>query len=491
MEKITRKLLFFMALFVALQSYAQQEGGYYDDPIEDDSEDAWVTEVDPGEWVIQAGGNVAVTDDGRFFFGGDDAGGGHGASSGHYRGTVSSPDFSTNAPITLVLDMEQSNQGGGNDKNAFDVVFTVNYTNTSDVASTRTTTVHIDLKTTSNSHAESPATLSHETSDGRLIYTIQLPLPGDYKTDGHTSIAITAGGGLIIGTSSSSDDDDDDDDNTIDVYSEELVLDEKWDNTQRLEKNAGKKLKMVKVVRHYAVGWNTLSLPFNFTMPQFQYRFWKSFDKNLVDTYNYKTENCAELWHYSSFSEKEKIMHFTKHDNSEYVMEAGVPYLLYIPENIYTQELKDTMRFTNIVLYNPGEVTRTVEKSPGYKYASNLSRTNLASVVADNQVYYLGLEDGKPVLKKPTIFVNPETGEDSVFIKGFRAYFVSPKGETAAPAKNLSFLSDNTPTQIDFASTQPIADEKVFNLQGQFVGKSLQGLPRGVYVVNRKKHIVK
>lgn len=69
-------------------------------------------------------------------------------------------------------------------------------------------------------------------------------------------------------------------------------------------------------------------------------------------------------------------------------------------------------------------------------------------------------------------------------MKGLRAYFVFP---TSAAAAKLNF--DGETTGINNIETNATVNGKVYNLNGQYVGNSLNGLKKGIYVVNGKKVI--
>lgn len=80
-------------------------------------------------------------------------------------------------------------------------------------------------------------------------------------------------------------------------------------------------------------------------------------------------------------------------------------------------------------------------------------------------------------------------GTTTAKMKGMRAYFIVPSGTNfAALRANI----DGATTAIDEFATvveQP-TDNRIYNLQGQFVGTSFEGL-HGVYVQNGKKVLVK
>ena len=84
-------------------------------------------------------------------------------------------------------------------------------------------------------------------------------------------------------------------------------------------------------------------------------------------------------------------------------------------------------------------------------------------------------------------FYKPAAG--SAKMKGMRAYFIVPQGTNLAA---LRANIDGATTAIDELTTvveQP-TDNRIYNLQGQFVGTSFEGL-HGVYVQNGKKVLVK
>lgn len=80
-------------------------------------------------------------------------------------------------------------------------------------------------------------------------------------------------------------------------------------------------------------------------------------------------------------------------------------------------------------------------------------------------------------------------GTTTARMKGLRAFFIVPQGTNLAA---LRANIDGATTAIDDLTTvveQP-TDNRIYNLQGQFVGTSFEGL-HGVYVQNGKKVLVK
>lgn len=98
------------------------------------------------------------------------------------------------------------------------------------------------------------------------------------------------------------------------------------------------------------------------------------------------------------------------------------------------------------------------------------------------------LDDGTNLfLGEGNKFYKPAKG--STKMKGMRAFFIVPQGTNLAA---LRANIDGATTSIDELTTvveQP-TDNRIYNLQGQFVGTSFEGL-HGVYVQNGKKVLVK
>lgn len=148
-------------------------------------------------------------------------------------------------------------------------------------------------------------------------------------------------------------------------------------------------------------------------------------------------------------------------------IEAGKPYIVK-PANTV---VNPTFTGVNIVASAPvksGENGFFMQGTYGAKTDLTTDGTNL----------FLG-EGNK--------FFKPAAG--STKMKGMRAYFIVPSGTNfAALRANI----DGATTAIDELTTvveQP-TDNRIYNLQGQFVGTSFEGL-HGVYVQNGKKVLVK
>ena len=251
--------------------------------------------------------------------------------------------------------------------------------------------------------------------------------------------------------------------------------------------------------------WNSLILPVNLTRQQLQFAFGSSVKLS---------EKNPEA------SEDPYIIEFTSIDISgtpeeTVVLKAGVPYIIK-PSNLNTTTPKeggDTYEvinraenslYGNITFTEPyytiNQVTldtevdaATVTGNGGNAYDCGNARdmffkgtyTQQSSVIPAGS--YL-LSNGQ--WYHMTVGVNT--------VKGFRTWLEPASGNTDA---NVIFSVDgvidgNEPTAIEGIENDinSKANNKVYNMNGQLVrngSTSLEGLPKGVYIVNNKKYIVK
>ena len=72
-------------------------------------------------------------------------------------------------------------------------------------------------------------------------------------------------------------------------------------------------------------------------------------------------------------------------------------------------------------------------------------------------------------------------------MKGFRAYFTTDAKTNEFP----KVVVNGQTTTISSLMSGKTMTGKVYNLNGQYVGTSLEGLAKGVYVMNGQKFVVK
>ena len=192
--------------------------------------------------------------------------------------------------------------------------------------------------------------------------------------------------------------------------------------------------------------WNTFCVPFTISADVIAEKFGAG---TLVYTFGSMNGN---------------VMNFT-HSTT---IEAGKPYIVKP-----TKEVVDPS-FTGV------NIEATAAKQVGadgyFMQGIYSAKTDLTT---DGTNLFLG--DGNKFYKP--------LGTTTAKMKGMRAYFIVPSGTNfAALRANI----DGATTAIDEFATvveQP-TDNRIYNLQGQFVGTSFEGL-HGVYVQNGKKVLVK
>lgn len=187
--------------------------------------------------------------------------------------------------------------------------------------------------------------------------------------------------------------------------------------------------------------WNTICLPFDVTAEQIA---------NVL-----KSEGNVK--EYGSEDVNKQTIYF----KDAATMVAGTPYLIKPTEG--AKELV----FKGVTIKNVDAVDRMV----GDKY-------NMCGVFGK---YAMNTNGTELFLKTDGKFYVPAEGKETM--KGFRAYFLVPKN-TAAAALNLSF---GDATGINGVAADAEKNVKVYNVNGQYVGTSLEALPKGLYIVGGKK----
>lgn len=185
--------------------------------------------------------------------------------------------------------------------------------------------------------------------------------------------------------------------------------------------------------------WNTLCLPFDVTAEQIK-NILKA--EGMVREYKDQTADCINF-------------------QAAETMTAGVPYLIKP-----TEEVKG-LTFEGV------KIIAIEGKTKGGIGSENLAITGILGARK--------LESFELFLNAAGKFVAPAVGKETM--KGFRAYFISLLG--AGAKINI----DGETTGINNIETNAAVNGKVYNLNGQYVGNSLNGLKKGIYVVNGKKVI--
>ena len=222
--------------------------------------------------------------------------------------------------------------------------------------------------------------------------------------------------------------------------------------------------------------WNTLCLPFSLNEEQTKAALPEGFE--IVDFYSVKNDKLTFKKHYYQ------------------MIDAGRPYLIWIPG---TQGEKYDMMFqfptgtTSYVAYDdktsglkPINVNGEVDSADKYVWTGTYQQMSLpenAYFVAQNP------DNGKTVIKQNV------SGKSKT--NGYRAYLVAASGVTPVKALSINYdgVDEEVTTGIDDIIadlTDPETTGKVYNLGGQLVSRNgLQSLPKGIYIMNGKKYVVK
>lgn len=146
-------------------------------------------------------------------------------------------------------------------------------------------------------------------------------------------------------------------------------------------------------------------------------------------------------------------------------IEAGMPYLVKWEVKNPTYE-GVTLKAIN------AQTVSSADKL--YSFVATYSPATLA---LDKTERYLG-SDGN--LYYPT-----GTEGQANRLKGLRAYYRVP----ATAGTKIAFFDETTGIALPKEQSQP-CQFKVYNLNGQYLGSSLNGLPKGLYIVNGRKVII-
>ena len=138
-------------------------------------------------------------------------------------------------------------------------------------------------------------------------------------------------------------------------------------------------------------------------------------------------------------------------------------------------------------------------------YKSNVTPTDCSSTtelytfhpvmentyIAAKKGYYLNSEKNSFVYNiNPEAYLPPLTYYMTIQDRGSMSY-IEPANGGASKAK-ICVIGENEPTGItDLVDEAANASGKVYNLQGVVVGNTTEGLPKGVYIKNGRKIIVK
>lgn len=217
---------------------------------------------------------------------------------------------------------------------------------------------------------------------------------------------------------------------------EKVTLEAKTDNAQKI-KEANNAISDVSLTRTLEANiWNTFCVPFGF-----------------------KVENSALAG--AKVKEFDKIDGTTMYMKDATYVLPGRPYLVMPAET----DIVDPT-FSAVAIYDEA-----------------------ATKVGDDTYALIGIYSPKTISEDNIYGVKANgaiaKGAKGSTIKGLRAYFII---NSSSPAK-INFGDDETTGIENIVTPTAINNQKVYNLNGQYVGNDLKAMPKGIYIVNGKKVI--
>ena len=236
---------------------------------------------------------------------------------------------------------------------------------------------------------------------------------------------------------------------------ETLQLDENGINSGKLYRNENKTLN-VELKRTFKAGeWSSICLPFSLGNSQMK----QYFGEDVV---------LKELDRFGSVENGEPEMSLVMKDAES--IAAGNPYI------IKTSVDTDVLLFENITI----EKSLTNQVVPeGKLYCVFAGTFNLTDMLSSGN--YLVNPDG-------TLTIAPTYSEElqEFNVPGFSAYFMMPDEWFE---KEVTLILDKIETSINTIKTTE--SNKYFNLQGHEMGTDSRKLPKGIYINNGKKIVIK
>ena len=221
-----------------------------------------------------------------------------------------------------------------------------------------------------------------------------------------------------------------------------VTLDESKDNTETISGNADKTVNVNLTRTLKADVWNTFCVPFDVTVAG-------------------SPLEGATIKQIASVTEKDDGAVINL-ENAPATLEAGKAYLVRTATAIVNPT------FNGVTVKNVDPTNCSGNEK--YQLIGIYSPLNIDASLYGN-VFGINNQDKLAKVKKDTS------------IKGMRAYFLLANSDAAA---KLNFGGELT--GIDAVDNgEAVMTGKVYNLNGQYVGNSLEGLKKGVYVVNGKK----
>lgn len=213
-------------------------------------------------------------------------------------------------------------------------------------------------------------------------------------------------------------------------------------------------------------GWNSFFVPFDFTLTE-----------EMLTHFEFATLYATALENGNGSS----VISYIK-------KKAGDKIAAFFPCLIKAKATGEQKLYFDEVDYKsnvtPTDCSSTTELYTFYPVMEN-------TYIAAKKGYYLNSEKNSFVYNiHPEAYLPPLTYYMTIQDRGDMSY-IEPANGGASKAK-ICVIGENEPTGItDLVDGGASASGKVYNLQGVVVGNTTEGLPKGVYIKNGRKIIVK
>lgn len=244
--------------------------------------------------------------------------------------------------------------------------------------------------------------------------------------------------------------------------------------------------------------WYTICVPFNVTRNQVQSAFGATTEVCRFDgVKDVSKSSCGSSAHGITFTSD--LMTADGVTGSTVILQKGIAYMIHPSTHTTTSNSTGTsgiFTVTGVTVDSECEPSATTDDN-GYSFIGTFTNGNLSEHVGS---YFLAVQSGE---KYPKFF---RATSKSKTWTAFTAIVTPPSSENA---KNMSiFIGDESidndrmiiegtanVTAINHVTAENIlpanANTRVYNLQGVYVGNSLNGLNSGLYIINGKKYVVR
>lgn len=241
-----------------------------------------------------------------------------------------------------------------------------------------------------------------------------------------------------------------------------IELKEGIDNTQTIADNATKTV-TVNLYRSLTANmWNAVCLPFSMTPAQMNILFGENYELQAFD--NITNDNGGTQ------------LNFVKVTDN---LVAGQPYIVYPTQSVENGAVV-AIPNVNITSTSPAVQEVTAPDESKYKFQGIYNPTVLEK---DNKkIIFIGANNK---------FYYPNSNNA---MKAFRAYFTLPT-DLSADAIFLTTEDHGVTSSIQMAEVSGLytnmASQRIYSISGQYMGTQTDRLPKGIYIINGQKFIIK